>query len=258
MKLTGAQIGRLQGLLGELFNQEELEQLVRVSLDEDLYTRLAPRGETLGSTIFHLLTGLERLDLTEQLLAAACRERPRSADLRAFHDLLTGASPAVPAPSPAPAPSSPGQRIEVFFSYSHKDEGLREQLQNHLALLKRQGVISDWHDRRIAAGTEWEGQINEHLNTAGVILLLVSADFLASDYCYDKEMKRALERHDAGEARVIPIILRPVDWHAAPFGKLQALPRDGKPVTMWPNPDEAFLDVALGIRRAVAGLPKRS
>jgi predicted RecA/RadA family phage recombinase len=144
--------------------------------------------------------------------------------------------------------------IEVFFSYSHKDEELRDELEKHLSILRRQGVITGWHDRRIGAGKEWEGEIDEHLNTADVILLLISADFLASDYCYDKEMRRALERHDAGEARVIPVILRPVDWEGASFGKLQALPKDAKPVTDWPNRDKAFLDIARGIRTAVEEL----
>jgi hypothetical protein len=144
--------------------------------------------------------------------------------------------------------------IEVFFSYSHKDEDLCVELVKHLSILKRQGVIQDWHDRKIGAGKEWEGEIDTHLNTAGVILLLISSDFLASDYCYDKEMNRALERHEAGEACVIPIILRPVDWEGAPFGKLQALPKDAKPVTSWPDQDQAFLNVAQGIRAAVKEL----
>jgi hypothetical protein len=109
------------------------------------------------------------------------------------------------------------QPVEVFISYSHKDDPLREKLDTHLSLLRRQGVIAAWHDRRIAAGQEWARAIDEHLERAAVILLLVSADFLASDYCYDREMRRALERHDAGEARVIPVILRPVNWHEAPF-----------------------------------------
>ena len=148
----------------------------------------------------------------------------------------------------------PAKAIEVFFSYSHKDEELRDQLEKHLSILKRQGVITGWHDRRIGAGREWEGEIDKHLNTADVILLLISADFLASDYCYDVEMKRAMERHEAGETRVIPVILRPVDWKGAPFGKLQALPKDAKPVTSWPNRDEAFTDVAQGIRAAVEEL----
>jgi TIR domain-containing protein len=141
--------------------------------------------------------------------------------------------------------------IEIFISYSHKDEALREELGKHLSLLKRRGVINEWHDRRIGAGQEWAGAIDEHLNSAAVILLLVSSDFLASDYCYDQEMKRALERHDAGDARVIPVILRSVDWAGAPFGKLQALPKDGKPVTSWPNQDEVFSDIARGIRKVV-------
>ena len=148
----------------------------------------------------------------------------------------------------------PTEAIEVFFSYAHEDEDLRDELEKHLSTLKRQGVITDWHDRKIGAGTEWEGEIDTHLNTAHVILLLISADFMASDYCWDVEVKWAMERHEAEEARVIPIILRPVDWEGAPFGKLQALPMDAKPVTSWANRDEAFLDVARGIRAAVEAL----
>jgi hypothetical protein len=147
--------------------------------------------------------------------------------------------------------------IEVFVSYSHKDEALREKLGTHLSLLRRQGVISDWHDRRIGAGQEWAGAIDEHLDSTAVILLLVSADFLASDYCYDMEMTRALQRHDSEDACVIPVILRSVDWRGAPFAKLQALPKDGRPVTSWPNEDEAFTDVASGVRKAVEKLPAR-
>jgi hypothetical protein len=142
----------------------------------------------------------------------------------------------------------PPEPLELFYSYSHRDEELREQLENHLAMLKREGVISGWHDRRISAGQEWDGEINEHLSSAEIILLLVSADFLASNYCYDIEVKRVMERHEAHEARVLPVILRPCDWHSAPFGKVQALPKDAKPVTRWDDRDEAFLDIARGIR----------
>ena len=101
----------------------------------------------------------------------------------------------------------------------------------------------------LAAGEEWSDQIDSHLNTADIILLLVSADFIASDYCYENEMKRAMERHESGDAIVIPVILRPVDWSNAPFAKLQALPKNGKAITTWGNIDEAFTDVAKGIRR---------
>ncbi len=147
--------------------------------------------------------------------------------------------------------TQPTQAIEVFYSYSHKDEGLRDQLETHLTMLKRKGTIEGWHDRRISAGREWEGQIDQHLNSAKIILLLVSSDFLASYYCYDVEVKRAMERHESGEARVIPIILRPCDWQSAPFGKLNSLPTDVKPVTRWDDRDEAFLNIAEGIRKAV-------
>ena len=150
------------------------------------------------------------------------------------------------------------QGIKVFYSYSHKDERIRNELANHLSILRRQGVISEWHDRKIGAGSEWAGEIDQHLNTAQVILLLISPDFLASDYCYDIEMKRAMERHDAGEACVIPVILRPVVWMGAPFDKLQALPKDAKAVVSWRSWDEAFVSVAEGIRKAVEDLKRPS
>jgi hypothetical protein len=131
---------------------------------------------------------------------------------------------------------------------------LRDQLAKHLKLLQREGVVTAWYDRQITAGSEWAGQIDKHLNSADIILLLISSDFMASDYCYDIELKRAMERHEAGEAIVIPVILRPTDWYGALFGKLQALPKNAQPVTRWHNRDEAFLDIARGIRRVSAKL----
>lgn len=144
--------------------------------------------------------------------------------------------------------------IEIFFSYAHKDEKLREDLEKQLSLLKWQGLITGWHDRRIVAGQEWSGEIDAHLDKAQIILLLISPDFMASNYCYGIEMKRAMERHERREAHVIPVILRPVDWHDALFGKLEILPTDGKAVTKWRNRDEAFLNVAKGIRKVVQEL----
>ncbi|MGI2906654.1 TIR domain-containing protein [Tolypothrix sp. VBCCA 56010] len=146
--------------------------------------------------------------------------------------------------------------VKVFFSYSHKDEVLRDELATHLSLMKRQGVIEAWHDREITAGAEWANAIDDNLNAADIILLLVSANFLASDYCYDIEMQRAMERHEAREARVIPIILKPTDWSDAPFAKLQALPKNAKPITTWQDQDEAFLNVVQGIRRVVEDMAK--
>jgi hypothetical protein len=144
--------------------------------------------------------------------------------------------------------------IDVVFSYSHRDEKLRSKLDKHLSALKRNGVIRTWHDLMMRAGVEFETEIASHFDRAELILLLVSANFLASDYCYSKEMKRAMERHEAGEARVIPIIVSPVDWHSTPFGKLLALPTDGKPITMWTKRDAGFFNVAVGIRAAVNDL----
>lgn len=146
----------------------------------------------------------------------------------------------------------------LFYSYAHEDEELRIELKKHLSLLKHQGIISEWHDRMILGGEEWKDEIDENLEKADIILLLISSSFHNSDYCYTKEMARALERHEVGEAVVIPVILRDCDWHSAPYGKLQALPKDGKSVTGsdWHSKDEAFTDVARGIR-AVASKKKR-
>ncbi|MEO8327092.1 MAG: FxSxx-COOH system tetratricopeptide repeat protein [Nitrospirota bacterium] len=148
--------------------------------------------------------------------------------------------------------------MKVFTSYSHKDKLYRAQLDTHLSSLKREGVIEVWHDRKITAGREWADQIDENLEQASIILLLISSDFLASDYCYDKEMVLALEKHQNGEARIIPIIIRAVDWHTAPFAKLQALPQDGKPIASWKNKDEAWTDVAKAIRQVVQELSSKA
>lgn len=145
---------------------------------------------------------------------------------------------------------------KVFISYSHKDEALRNELENHLAMLKRDGTIETWHDRRIVAGSNLDTAISENLESADVILLLISASFLASDYCYDIEMARALEKNEEGSASVIPVILRPCDWHSSPFGKLRATPTDGKEVTMFANQDEAFAIVAKDVRMAAKRFQK--
>src|SRR5947207_1956369 len=136
--------------------------------------------------------------------------------------------------------------IEIFISYSHKDKKLKDQLLNHLKPLEIQGLSFSWNDQMIGAGTDWKRDILYHLKTAQTILLLISADFIASDYCHCVEVKEAMQRHEAGEAKVIPIILREAYWKLMPFGKLSALPADDKPVTSrkhWQTNDEAFLVV---------------
>src|SRR5258708_6550856 len=148
--------------------------------------------------------------------------------------------------------------LELFYSYAHKDEKLRNELNKHLYNLKRQGLIVEWYDRDISAGTDWEQAIDTHLNIARVIFLLISPDFMASDYWYSIEMNHALERHEAGEACVIPIILKPVDWAGAPFSKLQVLPRNRRAVTLWKDRNAAFLEVANDIRETLKEFLKSS
>ncbi len=150
------------------------------------------------------------------------------------------------------------QSVEIFFCYAREDRALRDELDLHLSGLKRQRNITSWSDREIAPGIEWKKEIDTHLNTADIILLLVSPHVMASDYCYGIEMERALQRHQDGTARVIPVILRPIYWQDAPFGKLQVLPADAKPVSLRHNLDEALFDVSEGIRKAVEELNARS
>lgn len=142
----------------------------------------------------------------------------------------------------------------VFFSYAHDDEQYRDQLEKHLSTLKHQGLIESWHDRRLLAGTDFADAIDQELERADVILLLISASFLASRYCYGIEMTRAMERHTAGAARVIPVIVRTCDWQHGPLAGLLAAPRDGKPIVAWSNYDEAYTDVARQVREVIQTL----
>jgi hypothetical protein len=141
------------------------------------------------------------------------------------------------------------QSVETFFCYAHEDKELRDELDNHLAALKLTGLSHSWHDGVIVPGESWEEVIQEHLNRAKIILLLVSASFLDSPFCYST-MKRALERHNK-TAWVIPILLRPVDLEGMPIKKLQMLPENANPITAWSNKDEAFKSVAVGIRSVI-------
>src|ERR1700722_17925882 len=151
----------------------------------------------------------------------------------------------------SPSPNA----VEVFCSYSHRDQALREDLETHLRPLQAKGLIYYWHDHAIPAGDDWESRIDERLNSAQLFLLLVSPDFMASRHC-QIEMQRALERRKEGKARVIPILLRHVDRHNSPLGKIQALPKDGRPITTWPDRDQAFKDITIGVRRVAEKLAR--
>lgn len=150
--------------------------------------------------------------------------------------------------------------VRVFYSYSHKDEKLRRQLDSHISSLQIQRLVETWDDRQIPPGKNWADEISENLRSADIILLLLSSDFISSDYCVREEMTAAMRRHASGDAKVIPVILRACDWWDVPFdggegvrrlGALQALPKDGKPVSEWKSRDRAFLDVVEGIKRTI-------
>ncbi|MEO5990178.1 MAG: toll/interleukin-1 receptor domain-containing protein [Ferruginibacter sp.] len=146
--------------------------------------------------------------------------------------------------------------INLFFSYSHKDESLRNELEKHLSILKRNGVISSWHDRCILPGAGIDEEISMNIQKADIILLLVSSDFLSSDYCYDNEMNYALQKSAKNEVKVLPVILRPCDWKDSKFGKLLAIPTDGKPVVKFPTLDDAFVNIVEHIKRVAVSFVK--
>lgn len=140
--------------------------------------------------------------------------------------------------------------MRAFISYSHRDSEALERLHVHLAGLRRDNLIFEWYDREILAGDVLDDQISQELEQADLFLLLVSPDFIASDYCVDKELGRALERHEAGTARVIPIIVEPCDWASmSSLHRLKALPHDAKPLSEWANANTAYLNVVQEIRR---------
>jgi len=147
------------------------------------------------------------------------------------------------APDTAPPPA-----LQVFVSYSHRDEAVKNELLKHLEPLKRLNLVEAWHDRKINAGDKWDEAISSALENADIVILLISIDFINSKYCYDVEMQVALDRQAANDAVVIPVIVRNCMWKSTPFAKLQALPVDGRAIASWPEPDEPLTLVSEGIR----------
>jgi len=145
----------------------------------------------------------------------------------------------------------PSKKLKVFLSYAHEDEEMKNQLDKFLVNLKRSGSIEVWQDRQLLAGTEWDAGIKKELAEADIILLLISVDFNASGYIWTKELATAMQRHENGQARVIPIILRNCEWTDMPYAKLQALPANGKPVSEYADKDKAYTEIAKEIRRVV-------
>lgn len=149
-----------------------------------------------------------------------------------------------------PNPSAKMRAARILISYAHADEDYKKTLEKHLALLRRLGIVETWSDRDLRPGQEWDERIQAQLNEADIVLLLVSASFLASNYSYEREVFGALNRKGTSAA-VVPIIISPVDWKLAPFARLQALPENARPITTWPNQDEAWAQIAGSIRRLV-------
>ncbi len=148
--------------------------------------------------------------------------------------------------------------LELFYCYARKDQALRDELDIHLAGLRRSGLITAWYDGELLPGTFREQEIKTHLETARIILLLVSPDFLSSEDCYSIVMADALKRHQAEEAHVIPILLRPADWASTPLRSLRVSPPNALPVTLWTDRDEAFEATVQDIRKVANGLLSQS
>lgn len=250
----GPQIGEAQGVVRSLAWCSDDHEIAAAGSDEAIRVRHLDTG---AERAFRVSRQFEGLDISEcggltaaqklVLSSLGAVETPKS---------LAVLPPQVPLRAEMLPDNGKLNRrpIEVFVSYSHRDDGLRAQLDKHLSLLRYQSMISSWYDRMIQPGEEWRGSIDEHLERASIILLLVSSDFIASPYCRDVEMRRAMERHREGTARVIPVILRDCDWEGFAFGQLQALPRDGRAVMSWPDIDAAFTDIAVWIRKAIEDL----
>jgi hypothetical protein len=144
--------------------------------------------------------------------------------------------------------------LEVFCCYAHADQEMMALLNKYLSPLQKLGQITIWSETNLNQGVDWEKELSQHLESADLILLLISPDFLASDYCYSIEMKRALERHEQGSAVALPILLRPTHWIKMPFARLQILPTNGLPITKWSDRDDAFLDIIRGIDQIISAL----
>lgn len=284
MNLTGPEQKKLREALLHVFRKHsDLEQMLNDELDVSLSNITS--ASTFEHTVFQLIQWALSRGRVQDLVAASIRWSGEDAEMVSVAQELglntaKASSPASrngnsfssanPGSSASPqaisALSSNSGRsvsnkkvsgpLEVFISYSHEDKVYRNELDKHLSTLERQNVIAGWFDGDIVPGTEWRTQIMQHLNSAQIILLLISSDFMASDFCYSIELERAIERHKANEARVIPIIVRHTDFEDAPFAKLEMLPEDAKPVSSsnWSSRDEAYANVIKGIRRVIKDL----
>jgi TIR domain len=147
----------------------------------------------------------------------------------------------------------PTNPISIFIAYALNDAELCAALKNHLTTLIYEHRLRIWYDHDISPGQETMKIIKERLNASHMIILLVSGHFLGSEY-HRWQTELALEMHRVGTKRIIPILLKPSDWETTPLRELQALPKDKRPVTAWPNKDEALVNIVRGIRSVVEDL----
>ena len=155
-------------------------------------------------------------------------------------------------------PADLKDKVSIFISYAHADEDLKNELDKHLTGLKRSKKIETWNDRQLIAGQEWDEVIKTELERSDIILLLISIDFIASQYIWDKELATAMKRHEEGTARVVPIILKNCLWQEMPFAKLQALPRNAKPVTTYAIDDDAYTEISVSLNQLVNSMIKKT
>jgi hypothetical protein len=144
--------------------------------------------------------------------------------------------------------------LKAFFSYAHEDVDVIANLQKHLAPLRHEEIVEFWYDRDLVAGENWDDAITSRLEDADIVIVIVSSDFVSSEYAYGKELSRALELHERGQLRVVPVIARNCRWQNLPIGRLQALPESGRPITSWTDRDDAYVSVALGIEEVARQL----
>lgn len=173
----------------------------------------------------------------------------------------TGAANPAPRPSEHPADEQTSRSrgpLKLFYSYAHEDEAILVELRKHLAALRREQVIVDWHDRQLLPGAAWDSEISSRLESADIVLALISADFVSSEYAYGRELSRALELHDQGRLVLTPVIARPCRWERLPTARLQVLPDRARPISGWKDPDQAYLSVAVGVERVARELLSRS
>jgi hypothetical protein len=267
---SASQLTQVWEALCSAFDYSELERFLYFRLGRDL-SKMVPINADFSTVCFRLVRQAEKDGWLETLIREAVEYKPGNIKLGLLkRDLLREMGSPVSASDPTvdsdPRTGDSGRESSttwdstrplagrsVFVSYSHKDERYREKLQISLAQLQRENLVTVWHDRKILPGQEWDREIDRNLENAEIVLLLVSPDFLASSYCYGHEMLQALERHRSGSATVVPIIVRPSDWQHSPLASLQALPSEGRPVSRWSNRDQAWLNVAQGLRRLISG-----